>query len=248
MRLIVVPASPPIIYGVLNAASDQDSAISPGENILIYGDRLGPLQAQQAQPNGDVLPTVAGGVEVRIGGIAAPIYSAWASTLGVMVPYEIANQSNVPITVTYNGVLSDFVVYPVAAAVPAIYTPNNPGTGQGLILNQDGHTLNSAASPAARGSTVTLYLTGEGQTNPASRTGAFAPVDGSGLFKPALPVSATVAGMQAIVEYCGSAPGMVYGIAQVNVTIPAGAPSGNQPIVIFVGGAATQVGVTVAVM
>jgi uncharacterized protein (TIGR03437 family) len=49
------------------------------------------------------------------------------------------------------------------------------------------------------------------------------------------------------VEYYGSAPATVYGVMQVNVRIPAGTPSGPQPIVINVGSYSTQAGATVTV-
>ena len=52
-------------------------------------------------------------------------------------------------------------------------------------------------------------------------------------------------------EFClqtGSAPGIVYGVMQVNVEIPSNAPSGaSVPIQIFVGSTPTQSEVTVAV-
>ena len=81
-------------------------------------------------------------------------------------------------------------------------------------------------------------MTGEGvTTNPVPGTtvgplpvnGAIAPLNGSGLFQTTLPVTATVGGMPARVLYYGSAPGIIYGVMQVNVEIPANAPSGTCP-------------------
>jgi uncharacterized protein (TIGR03437 family) len=85
-------------------------------------------------------------------------------------------------------------------------------------------------------------------TTPASATGRITPADGSGLKKPIGNVSATVGGIPAAVEYAGSAPGMAAGIAQINVRIPPDAPSGVEvPIVITIGSASSQSGVTLAV-
>ena len=68
------------------------------------------------------------------------------------------------------------------------------------------------------------------------------------LAKPILgPVTATVAGLPATIQYAGSAPGGIYGFTQVNIAIPANAPSGAQPVVISFGSYSTQPGVTVAV-
>jgi uncharacterized protein (TIGR03437 family) len=99
---------------------------------------------------------------------------------------------------------------------------------------------------------VSVYMTGEGQTNPGGVNGAVAPNTAAGLKNPLLqPVTATVGGLAASVKYAGSAPGFVNGAMQVNVEIPANAPSGPQVIVITLGATgasfSTQGGVTVAV-
>ena len=76
-------------------------------------------------------------------------------------------------------------------------------------------------------------------------------VDGviaTGLKTPVANVTATVGGVPATVVYAGTSPGIVNGVMQVNVTIPAGAPSGNTvPIVITVGTVSSQAGVTLAI-
>ena len=78
-------------------------------------------------------------------------------------------------------------------------------------------------------------------------------VNGTTLNKPQLTVSATVAGIPATVNYAGSAPTLIYGVMQVNITIPANTPTGAQPVVITLGTSntavsfSTQAGITVAV-
>jgi uncharacterized protein (TIGR03437 family) len=47
--------------------------------------------------------------------------------------------------------------------------------------------------------------------------------------------------------FYGEAPGLVSGVMQFNVQIPANAPSGNIPMPVFVGGNSSQSGVTVSV-
>src|SRR5207302_6082836 len=113
--------------------------------------------------------------------------------------------------------------------------------------------VNGPTNPAAKGSAVAVYMTGEGVTTPASLDGALALTNGTTLNKPQLVVSATVAGVPATVEYAGSAPLIIYGVMQVNVRLPANTPSGAQPIVIRLGTSttavsfSTQPGVTVTV-
>jgi uncharacterized protein (TIGR03437 family) len=139
-------------------------------------------------------------------------------------------------------VLSTAISYNVTATVPGIYTLNQAGSGQGAIENQD-FSINGTNNPAARGSVVSIYMTGEGITSPASVTGQLA----VSLNKPVLSVTATINGVSAPVQYAGSAPGEVYGVMQVNVLIPTTLPTGTLPIVITVGTTNTQTGVTLAV-
>jgi uncharacterized protein (TIGR03437 family) len=87
--------------------------------------------------------------------------------------------------------------------------------------NQD-LSINSASNPAVPGSVVVLYGTGFGS--------------------PVLPLSVTVDGQTADVLYAGGT-----GVIQVNVRLPAGIHSGAVPVVLRVGGASSQPGVTLAV-
>ena len=59
----------------------------------------------------------------------------------------------------------------IAATAPGIFTADGSGSGEAAALNNSSSgtiTLNSAANPAPIGATVTLYLTGEGDYNPAT--------------------------------------------------------------------------------
>jgi uncharacterized protein (TIGR03437 family) len=49
----------------------------------------------------------------------------------------------------------------------------------------------------------------------------------------------TIGGVNAPVSFYGLAPNIV-GLYQVNITVPAGVPSGTQPIVLSIGGLSTQ--------
>ena len=67
------------------------------------------------------------------------------------------------------------------------------------------------------------------------------------LVRPQLPVYVRIGTQPAEVLYAGSAPTLVNGALQVNVRIPAGLQSGNQPIKLIVGNNASAPGTTVAV-
>ena len=112
-------------------------------------------------------------------------------------------------------------------------------------MNQDG-TVNSTANPAAAGSYVFVYATGEGQTTPGGIDGK--PGDAPAPTPTAQPVTATVGGVSAKVQYAGGVPGLVAGVLQVNVLVPQGVASGNSvPIVLNIGGQSTQTGVTLSI-
>jgi uncharacterized protein (TIGR03437 family) len=103
-----------------------------------------------------------------------------------------------------------------SAAAPAIFTVSANGVGQASVLNQDSG-LNGPASPAARGDYISVYGTG---------CGIYVAPDSNGLLWLALPVAVVFGDAQTSVQFAGAAPGYTTGLQQVNVQIPADAPTG----------------------
>ena len=249
VSLVVAAIPTPVVTAVVNAASWVAGAVSPGENIVIGGAGIGPAQLVQVQQltSAGTFPTTLGNTQVLFDGIAAPIIYASATQTSVMVPYEIGGRSVTNLQVVYSGVPSTGVPYNVVQAAPGIYAQNSRGFGPGSVVNADG-TINGPNNPAAKGAEVYLYMTGEGATSPASTDGAIANTPGNTLNKPLLPVSVTVNGVPApTIQYWGSAPGIIYGVMQVNFTIPPSTPTGAQALLVTVGNYTTAAGVTVAV-
>jgi uncharacterized protein (TIGR03437 family) len=242
VRLSVSAAAMPVIASVANAASYSNGPVSPGEEVAIFGSNFGPSTVVSATPTGGAYPTTLSNTQVLFDGTAAPIIAVTNGQINVMVPYGVAGRAATAIQVSYLGVTSTAISYNVAATVPGIYTLNQAGSGQGAIENQD-FSINGSNNPAAKGSVVSIYMTGEGVTSPPSVTGQLA----VSLNKPVLTVTATINGVSAPVQYAGSAPGEVYGVMQVNVQIPPNTPTGIQTIVVTVGSTNTQTGVTLAV-
>jgi uncharacterized protein (TIGR03437 family) len=240
----------PLVTSVNNAASYATGSVSPGENIVIFGTGIGPATLVGGTVTNGVWNNNAGGVQVTFDGVPAPVIYASALATSVMVPYGVAGRTSTNIQVSYQGVQSATLAYNVVQAAPGIYSQNASGTGPGAILNQD-FSVNGPNNPAAKNSVVAIYMTGEGVTVPASTDGALAPTNGTGLNKPPLTVTATVGGQPASVQYYGSAPGILYGVMQVNIQIPANTPTGAQPLVIQLNNGSatfsTQTGITVAV-
>ena len=190
------------------------------------------------------MTTQSGGTSVLFDGIAAPMIYSLTGQVSAIVPYEVAGKSVTQVVVSYQGQTSAPLSVPVAAAAPGIFTTSASGSGQGAILNQDG-SLNGPNNPAPIGSYVFIFATGEGQTNPTGNDGS---LDGVPAPNPILPVTATVGGVNATVQYAGGVPSLVAGVLQVNVKVPQPVKSGpNLPILINIGGVASQTNVTLAV-
>jgi uncharacterized protein (TIGR03437 family) len=246
VTLVVTAIPKPVITGVTNAANYSTGAVSPGENVAIFGVGIGPATLAYGTVVNSAFTTVAGNTRVLFDNVPAPVYYSSTGQTSVWVPYGVNGRTSTNIVVEYFGVQSAPVSYNVVATVPGIYTLNQQGTGPGAILNQDGITINSVSAPEKRGNVIAIYMTGEGQTNPGGVDGAIIPPVASALKYPILPVTVTIGGVDAVVAYAGSAAGEVSGLMQVNVIIPLTAPTGTQPVVVTVGTAKSQSGASAA--
>ncbi len=248
VTLTVTAIPQPVVTSVANAASYSTGPVSPGENIVIFGTGIGPAALATGTIVNNAFTTKVATTRVLFDNVEAPIIYVSTGQTSVMVPYNIYGRTTTSIVVEYSGVQSAPLTYNVAPAAPGIYTLNQQGTGPGAILNQDGVTVNSATAPEKRGNVIAIYMTGEGQTNPQGSNGAIIAPVVSALKKPLLPVTVTIGDIDtAGTLYAGSAPGLVSGVMQVNVIIPANAPTGSAvPVVVTVGTAKTQSGASAA--
>ncbi len=151
--------------GVGNAASYMSGPVAPGELIAISATRLGIPTASASAQN----------TQVTFDNITAPLISVTSTQITAMVPYEIAGQTTV-LKVVIAGQAAPILTLNVALTAPGIFTLTGPtGLGdQAAVLNQDG-TVNSKTNPAARGSEIAIYGTGEGETFPQGSDGASQP-------------------------------------------------------------------------
>jgi uncharacterized protein (TIGR03437 family) len=186
-----------------NAAGGFVDSVAPGEIISIYGLNLGVQSPSE-------------GTRVLFDGVPAPLLYVSTSQINATVPYEVAGQQFTTIRVEHNRETNATWGAPVVAAAPGIFLP---------VLNQD-NSVNSPASPAARGSIIQIFATGEGAKE---------------LRKPVPPVSVSIGAIDAPVQYAGSAPDAIAGLFQVNVQVPQSlAPSPGAQIVLMVGSASSQ--------
>jgi len=164
---------------------------------------------------------------------------ASASQVGAIVPFGLTG-SSAQVIVTYQGQVSAPSSATAAAASPGVFLV---APGQLLAVNGDG-SLNDANHPAPAGSYITMFATGVGQTNPTGQDGAIAAVP---LPLPKFPVTVTIGGKDAFIQYSGAAPGQVQGITQVNAQIPSGLTAGANAMLLQVGGVNAQQGLSVYV-
>ncbi len=196
--------------GVLNAASlsPVGAALAPGEFVSIFGSGLAAAAAGASPP----YPFTLGGVTVAVNGLPAPLAYVSPNQLNVLIPYAV-NGNAATITVTNAGAASNAVVLPQQKTAPGVFSADGSGTGPGAITHMNGSPV-TAANPARRGETLSVYLAGLGAlTSPA--------VDGvaaTGVIASA--VSVSVAGQALGVTYAGLAPSFP-GLYQLNVTLPA---------------------------
>jgi endo-1,4-beta-xylanase len=248
--LSALQTTPPVLNAnrVVSAASYQGQAVAPGEIIAIFGANYGPasLVLNQVDSSGNFSSNVSG-AQVLFDGVPAPMIYALAGQVSAIVPFEVAGKQQTVIQYQYNAgsgaVVSNTVTVPVVDALPGIFALDASGSGPGAILNAN-YSVNSASNPVAAGGVIQVFGTGGGAIVGGAADGGLAPGAGSLVTQP---VTATIGGAAANVLYAGPAPGLVNGVMQVDLTVPAGLAAGPQPVVITVGTAASQKGITVAV-
>lgn len=207
--------APPVVGCVVSSANWSGSYIAPGQLVSLFGKGLGPEQGvAYTLGNDGRLGTGLAGTRVLFDGVAAPLLYAQAEQVNAIVPFGVKTGVLFKVAVEYQGQTVATTSMSADKAVFAFFTLDGSGHGQAAAFNQDG-TLNSPTNPARRGSIVSLWGTGAGQTTPASVDGAI-----TGSDPPRIEATAWLWATQATVLYAGAAPGMVAGVTQINIRIP----------------------------
>ena len=205
------PRIPLTVAGASNAASGQAS-YAPGMLLSVYGTALGDF----AQSAGTIpLTDYLAGFEAWVNNVPAPLYFVSPNQVNIQIPYETQPG---PATLTVGNPYIN-LNYPIQIAMAA------PG-----IFASKGAAVPYASG--SRGKTYTIYITGEGQVEPAVPTGRSPTGEAP---KPVQPVTLKVGGVQAAISFIGI-PKWAVGVTQINFQVPATAPLGVQPVVVTVGG------------
>jgi uncharacterized protein (TIGR03437 family) len=239
--LTVIQASSLVLVspgGVVNAASYRQP-VAPGSITAIFGNFLLPVPVEATFP----IPTMLGGLSFQYGALLSPLFYANSGQANAQLPWELAGQTQASIKATINGHTSAAKPVTLATYAPGLFAMNGQGTGQGAIVDLNGHIVDWA-NPAAAGNYVQIYCTGLGAVTNQPQTGAPAP--SSPLAETTAMPTVMIGGAPAEVQFSGLAPGFV-GLYQINAKVPDGATSGLAvPVVLTIGGVQSNM-VTIAV-
>jgi len=231
---ITVPFQGPQAQLAVGGANNPASALqvfAPGMIMSLYGTGLGALaQSASTIP----LPSYMAGFEAMIcpGNCqtASTSYNAYLYYVGpnqvnMQIPYELTPGIRYDLSLGNPYAVTDYF-FTVSAVSP------------GIFALSDG-AINPAQTVSA-GGTGFLFLNGQGLVTPLPQQN---PEDGSydgtapaagRTPAPRAAVSVTVGNIPAQTTYVGI-PSWSVGVLQINFTIPAGVPSGRQPVVVTQG-------------
>lgn len=229
------PSVPAVNPGGVVSAADYMSSPAPGLLVAIFGSSL---TDATASANSLPLPANLNGTSVVMNGEQVPLLFAGDTQVNVVVPYDLAPQTQYQLVVQRGNAISVPVTVTVMAAQPAILSTNGSGSGQGHIYRIDDAgnvALAAAATPAQAGQTLVIYCAGLGAVDPPVSAASGAPAGGP-VSSTIAKVTLTIGGVPAPVAFAGLAGGFA-GLYQVNAQVPAGVTPGDQvPVTISVAG------------
>lgn len=222
---------------ITNGGSFKVFPLSPGCWGTAFGD-FASVGVSNTAADSVPFPTTLGGVQVLIGGTAAPMNFVGEGQINFLVPNDAElGQQSFEVTVsgmaTYEGTIN------LIAASPGLLLNPNNGEDSGAVLNQDG-TVNGPDNPASSGEVVVIFAVGPGPLSEEPPLGDVAPADP--LITTTSDVEVFVSTESAPVGFSGLAPNLV-NAWQLNVTVPEGTPTteaGLVPIFVKSNGIASQ--------
>ena len=230
----------------VTSAAAPDAGLACGQLVSLFGTDLGPNGGEAAAAAGGRFPTRLAGTRVLVGPTAtpAPLFFVGSNQVNAAIPFSLCGQSTADLILERNGSQISTTRLTLQPTAPALFTAAG-GRGQAAALNQDG-TVNGPSNPARRGQVVTLFFTGAGPMTGPVIDGGLAQDAG---VRVAEPVTAIIGSFDTgEVLYAGAAPGLVFGVGQLNVQISTSAPVGPATSIrIRVGAALSPPGATLAI-
>ena len=219
--------------GVVNAASNT-RGVAAGSYVSIYGSALADAVQVERTP---YLPVTLSSASVTFDadGVSLPgkLHFVSPGQVNAQVPWEFEGKGSVKVKVWMDYLPSNVVTVPLTQYAPAFFE------NSGLVAAQDfpSYNLITRQQPARRGGVVILYANGLGPVVDTPPSG-----EASGLSATRATPTVTVGGRPARVEFSGLTPGAI-GLYQINVTLAADTPVGDQQIVVTIGGASSRASV-----
>lgn len=174
------------VQAVVNAASFTPGAVTPGSYVAIFGLNL-----------------TGTNVSVTFNGLPGTITYKSATQINAIVPDALAGQLAAAVIVTVDNKLSNTFRVNFAPNAIAIFSP-------GIVNVADG-TVNSASSPAMRGSFISVYF-----------TGLSLPVNGQ--------VTANIGTQMNLTPTFAGPQGTFAALDQLNVQVPLTLPATPNPV------------------
>jgi uncharacterized protein (TIGR03437 family) len=224
IRVLIPQSAGPVLTSVADAAG-FGPVLSPGALVRFQGTRL--ASSPDAVGTGASVATQLGGAKITARwndqSLDLPLLYVSATEIYAQIPFAIPPGSSVQFIPALHGTTGTALQVSLVEAGPGLFVANSD-TGEGVVFQAN--RLVTGVHPAIAGQPITVDVVGLGALQ-------------SGTTNCALPVTLRVAGTPATVTYAGTAPGLT-GIYQVSATLPAGAPSGLQPLVVSVNGRASN--------
>jgi uncharacterized protein (TIGR03437 family) len=230
----------PFIGGIANGAGfAADRPLAPGSIVSIFGTALAELAGSAMRlPLPIALKHISITFDFPEDSVSVPgrLYYVSDNQVNVQIPWEVAGRNFAFVKARIGDRVSEIATLNLADSSPGIFETSIQGRNFGIAAHTDGQLV-TPQNPARPGETVVVYGTGFGPVDDAQQSGAPAP---NRIIRTRAQATATIAGRDAAVFFSGLTPGFV-GLYQANVTVPAGAASGEQDFTLSVNGVASNV-------
>ena len=225
----IAQTTPSIAPGGVLSSSASSVDLAPVSLATVYGVNLSDaVYANLFDTTAGAFMTGTGsGVRVAVNGVNAPLIYASSTQINFQVPWETSITPTAPasVAVVRNSVSSNVQPITLGAAAPSAFVTYSNGVAILTCYSNTG----AVTGLVSIGEVCTLYGNGFGAKNSVSQDGVPASGSLSGLEVPGSPASCqfSIAGVTAVVSYCGAAPSEV--IDQLNFTYPAGVAVSSAP-------------------
>ncbi len=210
--------------GIVSAANMLSQALAPGSLFTLFGSQL---SASTEQASSLPLPTRLGGAEVFVNAVRAPLLYVSPTQINGQVPVETPAGRGGIIVRTDLGQTGS-IPLDFTATAPELFLTNGD---RAVVLNEDS-TRNSPDNPAAQGSKISVFFTGQGPVSPPVVSGRPAPL--SPLAQVISDAKAEIGGLEVEIFFLGLTPGLV-GLGQANLPVPVWL-TGQLPVRLTIGG------------